>query len=368
MRIPLTRPVNVAVLGATGSIGQQTLDVIDRNPARLRLFGLTEGRRSAKRTAEYLIQGQAGEADFDARVEAMVTDPRCDLVVVAIPGARALAPTLAALQAGKEVALATKEVLVMAGALVMRAAGDRGIRPVDSEHSAIWQCLWGERRDSIRRLILTASGGPFWAHPDLDLDQVTVEQALNHPRWSMGPKVTVDSATLMNKGLEVIEAHHLFGVALEKISVLIHPQSVVHSMVEFVDGSLKAQLGRPDMRLPISVALGYPDRLADAVPPTVVEELEGLEFHALDEERFPSVGLARGAAIKGGGHPAVLNAANEEAVNAFLDGAIPFSGIVRTVERALEAFPGGRDSLQEILEADRWAREYVKANSGRLKT
>jgi len=264
----MTRPVNVAVLGATGSIGQQTLDVIDRNPARLRLFGLTEGRRSAKRTAEYLIQGQAGEADFDARVEAMVTDPRCDLVVVAIPGARALAPTLAALKAGKELALATKEVLVMAGALVMRAAGERGIRPIDSEHSAIWQCLWGERRDSVRRLILTASGGPFWAHPDLDLDQVTLEEALNHPRWSMGPKVTIDSATLMNKGLEVIEAHHLFDVPLERISVVIHPQSVVHSMVEFVDGSLKAQLGRPDMRLPIAVALGYPDRLADAVPST----------------------------------------------------------------------------------------------------
>ena len=363
----MTRPVNVAVLGATGSIGQQTLDVIDRNPARLRLFGLTEGRRSTKRTAEYLIQGQAGEPDFDARVEAMVTDPRCDLVVVAIPGARALAPTMAALKAGKEVALATKEVLVMAGALVMRAAGVRGIRPIDSEHSAIWQCLWGERRESIRRLILTASGGPFWAHPDLDLDQVTVEQALNHPRWSMGPKVTVDSATLMNKGLEVIEAHHLFGVALEQIAVSIHPQSVVHSLVEFIDGSLKAQLGHPDMRLPIAVALGYPDRLADAVPPTSLEELSGLEFHALDEDRFPSVRLAREAAMAGGGHPAVLNAATEEAVNAFLAGGIPFSGIVRTVERALAAFPGGQDSLQEILEADRWARAYVKANSGRLE-
>jgi 1-deoxy-D-xylulose-5-phosphate reductoisomerase len=364
----MTRPVNVAVLGATGSIGQQTLDVIDRNPARLRLFGLTEGRRSAKRTAEYLVQGQAGDPDFDARVVAMVTDPRCDLVVVAIPGARALAPTLAALKAGKEVALATKEVLVMAGALVMRAAGERGIRPIDSEHSAIWQCLWGERRESIRRLILTASGGPFWAHPELDLDQVTVEQALNHPRWSMGPKVTVDSATLMNKGLEVIEAHHLFGVPLEKIAVSIHPQSVVHSVVEFIDGSLKAQLGHPDMRLPIAVALGYPDRLADAVPPTALEELSGLEFHALDEDRFPSVRLAREAAIRGGGHPAVLNAANEEAVNAFLAGGIRFSGVVRTVERALSAFPGGGDSLQEILEADRWAREYVKVNSGRLKT
>ena len=364
----MTRPVNVAILGATGSIGQQTLDVIDRNPARLRLFGLTEGRRSTKRIAEYLIQGQAGEPDFDARVEAMVTDPRCDLVLVAIPGARALAPTLAALKAGKEVALATKEVLVMAGALVMRAAGERGIRPVDSEHSAIWQCLWGERRESIRRLILTASGGPFWAHPDLDLDQVTVEQALNHPRWSMGPKVTVDSATLMNKGLEVIEAHHLFGVALDQIAVFIHPQSVVHSLVEFVDGSLKGQLGHPDMRLPIAVALGYPDRLVDAVPPTALEELGGLEFHALDEGRFPSVRLAREAAKAGGGHPAVLNAANEEAVNAFLAGGIPFSGIVRAVERAMAAFGGSRDSLQEILEADRWAREYVKVNSGRLRT
>jgi 1-deoxy-D-xylulose-5-phosphate reductoisomerase len=361
------RPINVAVLGATGSIGQQTLDVIDRNPGRLRLFGLTEGRRTTKRKADYLVQGQAGEPDFDAAVNAMVTDPRCDIVVVAIPGARALAPTMAALAAGKEVALATKEVLVMAGALVMRAAGERGIRPVDSEHSAIWQCLWGESRESVRRLIITASGGPFWAHPGLDLDQVTVEQALNHPRWSMGPKVTVDSATLMNKGLEVIEAHHLFGIPLDQVAVCIHPQSVVHSVVEFVDGSLKAQLGRPDMRLPIAVALCYPDRLPDAVPPTSLEELSGLEFHTLDETRFPSVRLAREAAAAGAGRPAVLNAANEEAVNAFLAQDIPFSGIVRTVERALGAFPGGGDSMQDILEADRWAREYVKFKSGRLR-
>jgi 1-deoxy-D-xylulose-5-phosphate reductoisomerase len=358
-------PINVAVLGATGSIGQQTLDVIDRNPARFHLFGLTEGVRSTKRTAEYLVQGHAGEADFDARVEAMVTDPRCDLVVVAIPSARALPPTLAALHAGKEIALATKEVLVMAGDLVMRAAGKNGIRPVDSEHSAIWQCLWGEERKNVRRLIITASGGPFWAHPDLDLGQVTVEQALNHPKWSMGPKITVDSATLMNKGLEVIEAHHLFAVELDAISVVIHPQSVVHSLVEFVDGSLKAQLGRPDMRLPIAVALSYPDRLPDAVQPTPIEELSGLEFHALDEERFPSVRLAREAARAGHGRPAVLNAANEEAVTAFLAGEIPFSGIVPAVERALDAFPGGGDTLQDILEADRWAREHVRGSAWR---
>jgi 1-deoxy-D-xylulose-5-phosphate reductoisomerase len=368
MRIPLNRPINVAVLGATGSIGQQTLDVIDRNPARLRLFGLTEGRRSTKRSADVVVQGQAGDPDFDARVEAMVIDPRCDIVVVAIPGARALAPTLAALKAGKEVALATKEVLVMAGDLVMRAAGQRAIRPVDSEHSAIWQCLWGERRESVRRLIITASGGPFWAHPDLDLDQVSVEQALNHPRWSMGPKITVDSATLMNKGLEVIEAHHLFAIPLDRVTVCVHPQSVVHSLVEFVDGSLKAQLGRPDMRLPISVALFYPERLPDAVPPTPIEELSGLEFYALDEERFPSVRLARQAVAAGHGRPAVLNAANEEAVGAFLAQEIPFSGIVHTVEQALAAFPGGGDTLQDILEADRWAREYVRDKSGSLKT
>ncbi|TMC51997.1 MAG: 1-deoxy-D-xylulose-5-phosphate reductoisomerase [Chloroflexi bacterium] len=360
----MTRPINVAVLGATGSIGRQTLDVIDRNPGRFKLFGLTEGARSTNREAEYLVQGHAGEPDFDATVEAMVTDPRCDLVVVAIPGARALAPTMAALRAGKEVALATKEVLVMAGELVMRLAGEKGIRPVDSEHSAIWQCLWGEERENVRRLIITASGGPFWSQPNLDLDQVTVEQALNHPRWSMGPKVTVDSATLMNKGLELIEAHHLFGLPLAAISVCVHPQSVVHSLVEFVDGSLKAQLGRPDMRLPIAVALAYPDRLPDAVPPTTIQELSGLEFYDLDEKRFPSVRLAREAATTGGGHPAVLNAANEEAVNAFLAGEIPFSGIVWAVERALSDFSGCKGTLEEILEADRWARAYVRQMDG----
>lgn len=364
------RALNVVVLGATGSIGQQALDVIDRNPDRFRLFGLTEGVRSTSRKAEHIVQGRAGEGDFDSRVEAMVTDPRCDLVLVAIPGARALPPTMAALKAGKEIALATKEVLVMAGSLVMKLAGEKGIRPVDSEHSAIWQCLWGERRENVRRLVITASGGPFWARPELDLDSVTVEQALNHPRWSMGPKVTIDSATLMNKGLEMIEAHHLFGLPLEAVDVCIHPQSVVHSLVEFVDGSFKAQLGRPDMRLPIAVALAYPDRLPDAVPPTRLEELSGLEFHALDDARFPAVRLAREAAHAGEGRPAVLNAANEEAVNAFLAGEIPFSGIVRAVERALDAYPGGGEALEEVLEADRWARRYVKgiaAGSGRLK-
>ncbi len=334
----MTRPANVAILGATGSIGRQDLDVIDRNPSRLKLFGLTEGTRTSAHSAEYLIQGQAGDPDFDARVETMVTDPRCDLVLVAIPGARALPPTLAALKAGKEIALATKEVLVMAGPLVMKAAGERGVRPVDSEHSAIWQCLWGEQRENVRRLVITASGGPFWSHPDLDLDRVTVEQALNHPRWSMGPKVTIDSATLMNKGLEVIEAHHLFDIPLDH-----------------------------DMRLPIAVALAYPERLPDAVPPVPLEELSGLEFHALDEQRFPAVRLAREAAASGQGRPAVLNAANEEAVSAFLAGELPFSAIIPTVERALAAFPGGGEELDEVLEADRWTRDYLGTKLGRLR-
>jgi 1-deoxy-D-xylulose-5-phosphate reductoisomerase len=244
----------VAILGATGSVGQQALDVIDRYPDRFEVFGLVSGHRPARRTARYVLQ--AGQADCDQRVQEMVTHPDCDIVLVAIPGARALGPTLAALAAGKRLAIATKEVLVMAGDLVMRAAPDAdAIRPVDSEHSAIWQCLWGEARASVSRLLLTASGGPFWGRPGLDLAEVTISDALNHPRWSMGPKVTVDSATLMNKGLELIEAHHLFAVPLERIEVVVHPQSVIHSMVEFVDGSTKAQLGHPDMRLPIALGL-----------------------------------------------------------------------------------------------------------------
>ena len=355
------RPLNVAILGSTGSIGQQALDVIDRYPARFRVWGLLSGTRPVDREATHVIQGDVERVI--ERVEEMVTEPDCDIVLVAIPGARALRPTLAALKAGKKVALANKEVLVMAGALVRAARHSPDqLRPVDSEHSAIWQCLWGEHLDSVRRLILTASGGPFWAHPDTDLDQVTVEQALNHPRWSMGPKVTVDSATLMNKGLEVIEAHHLFGVPFDRIAVTIHPQSVVHSLVEFVDGSLKAQLGHPDMRLPIAVALAYPDRLPGAVPSPRVEDLSGLEFNQLDEKRFPAVSLARQAGVAGGGHPAVLNAANEEAVKAFLAGDLRFGAIVPTVERALGAFTGDGSTLQEILEADRWAREYVAGN------
>ena len=353
----------IAILGATGSIGTQALDVIDRYPDRFEVFGLLAGERPLDRAARYAIR--ASDPDAEARVEEMVTHPDCDLVVTAIPGAQALKPTLDALRAGKVVALATKEVLVMAGALVMAAAHHR-LRPVDSEHSAIWQCLWGEKPESVAKLILTASGGPFFAYPELDLEKVTVAEALNHPRWSMGPKVTIDSATLMNKGLELVEAHHLFGVPLDRIEVVIHPESVVHSLVEFVDGSSKAQLGRPDMRLPIATALAYPDRLPGVVQPLEVGELGELHFRPLDPERFGAPGMARRAAEAGGGYPAVLNASNEEAVGAFLRGEIGFGSILRSVGDALDAYAGPGSTLEEILDADRWARDYFRAAGGKV--
>ena len=357
-------PLRVALLGSTGSIGRQALDVIDANPGRFEAFALVSRERPAGRSARFTVRAE--EPDAAARIEEIVTHPECDIVLVAISGAQALRPTLAALQAGKAVALATKEVLVMAGELVMAAAAPGQIRPVDSEHSALWQCLWGERPEAVARLVLTASGGPFWAQPAADLDRVTVEQALDHPRWSMGPKVTIDSATLMNKGLEVIEAAHLFGVPLERIDVVIHPQSIVHSLVEFTDGSTKAQLGHPDMRLPIAVALGYPERVAGTVEACRLEEVGRLDFHALDPGRFPAVELAREAARAGGSRPAVLNAANEEAVRAFLEGALSFSGIVPLVQEAVERVPGQGSGLEAILEADGRAREYVRTQVGKV--
>jgi 1-deoxy-D-xylulose-5-phosphate reductoisomerase len=296
----------------------------------------------------------------------LARETEADMVLNAMVGAVGLAPSLSALQSGKMLALANKESLVVGGELVMdlvKGEPDRLV-PVDSEHSALAQCLRGERREDLRRVIVTASGGPFRGWTREELAKASVKEALAHPTWNMGPKITIDSATLMNKGLELVEAHHLFGIPLDAISVSIHPQSVVHSLVEFVDGSLKAQLGRPDMRLPIAVALAYPDRLPDAVPPTPVDQLGSLEFHALDEARYPAVRLARQAAERGGGHPAVLNAANEEAVRAFLERELPFSGIVASVEGALDAFPGSSDRLQDVLEADRWTRDYIRRKFG----
>jgi 1-deoxy-D-xylulose-5-phosphate reductoisomerase len=359
----VSNPLRIAVLGATGSVGRQALEVIDRYPDRFEVFGLVSGRRTPDRHARFTVQ--AGDPDADARIEELVTHPECDLVLVAIAGAKGLRPTLAALEAGKPVALATKEVLVMAGGLVeeaaARGAGEDMLRPVDSEHSAIWQCLWGESRDNVARLVLTASGGPFWGRPEVALDDVTIEQALNHPRWSMGPKITIDSATMMNKGLELIEAHHLFGLPLDSIDVVVHPQSIVHSMVEFVDGSIKAQLGLPDMRLPIAVALAFPDRLPAVVPASRLEELGSLDFMALDSSRFPAVDLARRSAARGAPCPAILNAANEEAVMAFLEGEIRFGQILELVESAVAGCSGSGTSLDDILAADMAAREHVRA-------
>ncbi|MBO0703330.1 MAG: 1-deoxy-D-xylulose-5-phosphate reductoisomerase, partial [Candidatus Dormibacteraeota bacterium] len=346
-----------------GSIGSQTLDVLDRFPARFTVEALVCGRREPDRQAPVVLR--AHQPDFETRVRELVVSPRVDLVVMAIPGAAALHPTLDALRAGKRVALASKEVLVMAGDLVMEAAGALGdrLRPVDSEHSAIWQCLWGEAPDAVTRLTVTASGGPLWAHPEWDPETLTVEQALSHPRWSMGPKVTIDSATLMNKALEVLEAHHLFRMPMERIQVLINPQSVVHSIVEFRDGTAKAQIGRPDMRTPIALALSYPDRLPDVIAPTDFGATGPLELYPLDGRRFPAVGLVREAARRGTPCPAVLNAANEEAVAAFLDRRLPFREIVPLARGTLDAYTGGgATSLEEILEADSWARDQARAS------
>ncbi|MDP9248218.1 MAG: 1-deoxy-D-xylulose-5-phosphate reductoisomerase, partial [Candidatus Dormibacteraeota bacterium] len=302
--------LRVAILGASGSIGQQALSVIDHYPERFQVFGLVSGRRRLDRPARFSVR--AGDPGSGDRIEEMVTHPECDLVLVAIPGVVALGPTLAALRAHKKVALATKEILVMAGELVMgMARGHDAIRPVDSEHSALWQCLWGEAPASVSRLLLTASGGPFWARPEQDLSSVTVEQALNHPRWSMGPKVTVDSATLMNKGLELIEAHHLFGFPYDRIAVVVHPQSIVHGLIQLNDGASLAHMGYPDMRVPISYALHFPERADVALEPLDLTSVGGLTFEAPDLETFPCLALARDAGEAGGTAPCVLNAANE---------------------------------------------------------
>ena len=294
----------------------------------------------------------------------MASHPDVDLVVIATAGKAGLAPTLAAIRARKEVALANKEVLVMAGAMVMAEARKHGvkIRPVDSEHSAIWQCLKGEQKKKVARLLLTASGGPFLRYPAKKLAAITPEQALNHPTWKMGRKVTVDSATLMNKGMEVIEAHWLFGMPYSRISVVVHTESIVHSMVQFADGSIKAQLSRPDMRLPIQYALVYPDRHFNPQLPIMDwDKTMALNFEPPDLARFPCLRLAREAGEKGGTYPAVLCAADEVAVELFLSHRIGLVDIARLVEDTLEHHRGvGRPSLDDILEADAWARGHAK--------
>jgi len=377
MRSPHRSPKRLALLGATGSIGRQVCDLVERHPDRFTLHALIAGRDApalqsvARRHPEahaLLANPPGGDADRASRaIDEAVSDPEVDLVIVAAAGSAALAPTLAALEAGKDIALATKEVLVMAGTLVrerMRRHGSQ-IFPIDSEHSAIWQCLWGEQERNVRRLILTGSGGPFLRRPLETLESVTIAEALTHPRWKMGPKITVDSATMMNKGLEVIEAHFLFDVPYSAVDVIIHPQSVVHSMVEFVDGSIKAQLGVPDMHLPISIALCFPDRLENVTPAPDLAALGELSFEALDAARYPAVALAREAGERGGTAPAVLNAANEEAVALFLKGQHRFVDIVPSVARAVEeaTHPMEELTLDAVIAADGWARAHVRASA-----
>lgn len=373
----------LAILGSTGSIGRQTLDVAARYPSEFEIVALTAGRNAdvfARQLVEIrprFVHAQLRTPLLDDAIsaanatwvepEAIASHSDVDLVVVATVGAAGLGPTLAALRAGKPVALANKEVLVMAGHLVRRECELHGaeLRPIDSEHSAIWQSLWGEDGHEIRRLILTASGGAFRDRTPGELARVTPEEALRHPTWHMGPKITVDSATLMNKGMETIEAVWLFGVPMERVEVLLHRESVIHSLVEFSDGSVKAQLGVPDMRLPILCALAYPRRLPEPVVPTLDLAAYGrLTFDRPNYDRFPCLRLAMEAGRRGGTYPAVMAAADEVAVARFLAGEIGFLDIPAIVEHALERHePVPDPTLEEVLAADAWARQLAAATT-----
>ncbi len=375
----------ITILGSTGSIGKNALKVLSKFPDRYKVNGLTAGRNTAllieqirqfepelvavsdehayKRVKEQ-IRGSRPDVLCGAEgIETVAGSSDADIVLSAIVGSAGLLPTVAAIRAGKTVALANKETLVMAGDLIGRAVAEYGARllPVDSEHSALFQCMRGYEKQSIRRLLLTASGGPFLGKTAETLEHVSPEDALKHPSWSMGRKVTIDSSTLMNKGLEVIEAHHLFGMAPEKIEVLVHPQSIVHSIVEFIDGSYLAQLSRPDMKSPIAFALSCPERLQDVIAPIDWEKLSGLTFQRPDHATFPCLSLAYSALEAGGTLPAVLNAANEVSVNAFLDRIIGFNAIPVIITRVMDSHkPEPAHDLDAILEADRWAREKTK--------
>jgi 1-deoxy-D-xylulose-5-phosphate reductoisomerase len=359
----------IALLGSTGSIGRQTLDVVRWHPEEFRVVALVAARPSD----EFQAQVQEFHPTFacltaaegpDPLIE-IVCNPEVDLVVVATSGTVGFRPTIAALGAGKPVALANKETLIMAGHLVTEAAKLSGtpLLPIDSEHSAIWQCLQGEDlyAERVQRLLLTASGGAFRDRPAGSLADVRPAEALQHPTWSMGPKITIDSATLMNKGLEVIEAHWLFGLPFDRIDVIIHHQSVIHSLVEFVDGSVKAQLGVPDMRLPIQYALGHPRRLPAPATRLDLTSVGSLTFGTVDQEKYPCLALAYEAGRRGGTYPTVLNAANEEAVARFLAEDLGFTQIAELIEAALQAHtPRVLPTLEEVIEADTWARTFSR--------
>ena len=358
----------IVILGATGSIGTQTLDVVRRLPKRLRVVGLSAFRNETllrEQAAEFGILSSGLACGENADLVSLATLPEADIVVVSVAGAIGIRATLAALEAGKDVALATKEVLVAAGALITAAAKASGakILPIDSEHSAIFQCLQGQKPEHIARLWLTASGGPFREWTADRMAKATVAEALHHPTWpTMGRKISVDSATLMNKALEMIEACWLFDVPIERVGVVVHPQSVVHSLVEMEDGSVLAQLGLPDMRGPIEYALLYPERADLGIPKfDILAQKAPLTFEAPDETRFPALALARRAAGIGGTMPAVMNAANEAAVGFFLDEKIPFSAIAELTARVMDAQqPVQNPTLDQLLLADNRARLDAK--------
>lgn len=351
---------NVVILGSTGSIGTQALDLVRANADRFRVVGLTAGGGNPdlfeQQVAEFApaFHGLGEEASVEAAAQ------ECDVVLNGITGAVGLRPTLAALDAGNTLALANKESLVMGGPLVLDRAAPGQIVPVDSEHSALAQCLRAGSAADVRRLVLTASGGPFRGRTRAELADVTPEQAGNHPTWDMGPVITINSATLVNKGLEVIEAHLLFGIPYDRIEVVVHPTSVVHSMVEFVDGTTIAQASPPTMLIPIALGLDADHRVPDAAPAVDWTRAETWEFFPLDDEAFPAVALAREAGARGGTTPAVYNAANEVAVDAFRAGRLPFTGIVDVVASAVaqhDVPSEGTITLEAVLAADGWARE-----------
>ncbi len=351
---------DIVILGSTGSIGTQALDLVRANPDRFRIVGLTAGGAHPglfqQQVAEFApaYHGLGEEASSEA------ASRPCDVVLNGITGAVGLRPTLAALDAGNTLALANKESLIMGGPLVLDRAAPGQIVPVDSEHSALAQCLRGGSSDEVRRLVLTASGGPFRGRTHVQLAEVTPEQAMAHPTWDMGPVITINSATLVNKGLEVIEAHLLFGIPYDRIEVVVHPTSVVHSMVEFVDGSTLAQASPPTMRIAIALGLAWPDRVPDAAPAIDWTRPETWEFLPLDDEAFPAVALARSAGEQGGTAPAVYNAANEVCVEAFRDGRLAFTDIVPSVAAVLArhgVLSGKTLTVDDVLDADAWARD-----------
>ncbi|MDR2452685.1 MAG: 1-deoxy-D-xylulose-5-phosphate reductoisomerase [Candidatus Accumulibacter sp.] len=398
--MPATFPRRIVILGATGSIGASTLDVISRHPERYAVFALT-AHRDAERLARlclrhlprYAVMADEGAAkelqrllkDVSCPTEALggaqalcevASHPEADMVMAAIVGAAGLPPTLAAALAGKKILLANKEALVMAGPVFMRAVKDSGARllPIDSEHNAIFQSLPADysgdmEKSGVRGILLTASGGPFRTTPREELASVTPDEACAHPKWRMGRKISVDSATMMNKGLEVIEAHWLFGVPAENIRVVVHPQSVVHSLVQYVDGSVLAELGHPDMRTPIAQALAYPERIFSGVEPLDLFAVAALHFERPDFERFPCLALAYRALEAGDGAPAALNAANEVAVRRFLEGRVRFVDIPGLIERVMERTPASRlESLGDVLAADAAARRMAEELAGEMNS